>query len=186
MNKLLIALGILTLISCKNSEKNAPSETAAAEIEKTKESKVTKKDKKKIKFSIRVINPYCGGAAPSDEMEIARMKGEPAKEFIFYLNNESEDPIRMITDMEGSASIELNNGKYCVKEGYKSDPEMIKKLNDSDWEFDNECLADWKNQCNQEFVVSDSSSNLVKFTYYPRCGWEGPVPCITNAGFPPP
>ncbi len=181
MNKLLSLLCILTLLSCKNSEQKAPSEVTKNELKKA-----SKKKTKTVTFSVKIIQPYCGGAAPSEEMENMRMKGEPAKQFVFYIYKETGIPIKMVTNMEGSATAELNNGGYCFKEGYKSDPEMIKGLENSDWEFDQACYSQWKEQCNHAFVVSDTSSNHINFTYRPRCSWEGPVPCITNTGFPPP
>jgi len=177
MNKLLSLLCILALLSCKNSEKKVSTEGTKNEVQK---------ETKTVTFSIQVIQPYCGGAAPSDEMENIRMKGEAAQEFGFYVKADNGTPMKLVTTMEGSATAELINGGYCVKEGYKSDPEMIKGLENSDWEFDQECYSQWKEQCNHAFVVSDTSSNQINFTYRPRCGWEGPVPCITNTGFPPP
>ncbi|MDB9725764.1 hypothetical protein OAA90_05230 [Salibacteraceae bacterium] len=181
MNKLLSALCVIALLSCKNSEKKATIEGTKSEV-----SEASKKGLKSISFSVKIIQPYCGGAAPSDEMENERMKGEPAKEFVFYISTDGGSPLKLTTNMEGTANAEFPTGSYCIKEGYKSDPEMIKSLTNSDWEFDEECYANWKAQCNQTFVVSDTTSNNVFFEYRPRCGWEGPVPCITNTGFPPP
>ena len=181
MNKLLYILYVLALFSCKNSEQKAPTEVAKSEVKKA-----SKKKSKTVTFSVKIIQPYCGGVEPSEEMENMRMKGEPAKQFVFYIYQEEGIPIKMMTNMDGAATADMANGSFCIKEGYKSDPEMLKGIIDSDWEFDQECFTQWKEQCILEFVVSDTSTNLVNFTYRPRCGWEGPVPCITNTGFPPP
>ena len=47
-------------------------------------------------------------------------------------------------------------GVSVLKKATKSDPEMLKGIIDSDWEFDQECFTQWKEQCNLEFVVSDN------------------------------
>ena len=128
MNKLLSALCVIALLSCKNSEKKATTEGTKSEV-----SEASKKGLKSISFSVKIIQPYCGGAAPSDEMENERMKGEPAKEFVFYISTDGGSPLKLTTNMEGTANAEFPTGSYCIKEGYKSDPEMIKSLTNSDY-----------------------------------------------------
>lgn len=182
MKKITILLAVLSIFACKNREKRA------TETQKSEQQATASKHEpveKEITVAVRRINPYCGGAAPSDEMERMRMKGEPGNNIVFYITNGNGVSIRFKTSEMGTAKASLKPGSYCIKEGYKIDPEMKKVLANSDWEIDEECIAKWNASCNHEFEVTDSTT-VVSFTYYGRCGYEGPVPCITNAGFPPP
>lgn len=182
MKKALSLWCILALLSCKNTEKNGTTDDKIQKTEKSENSP----NVKTIDFAIKIVQPYCGGAAPSDEMENQRMKGEVARDFSFFVLEKGGEPKKITTNGEGSATLELPNGEYCLKEAYKCDNELINALDNSDWELDEECFEEWKTICNKEFSVSDTGATKIEFTYYPRCGWEGPVPCITNTGFPPP
>ncbi len=186
MNKVLLLFLVIALFACKNKEKSTSTETEKPIKTATDVVENSQPTARKVDFSVRVIRPYCGGAAPSEEMEQMRMKGEMANKFVFYIENNNGVSKRVITNEVGVVSIELEPGEYCVKEGYKADPEMKKELEDSNWEFDKECISEWNATCNHEFSVTNDKNALVSFIYKPKCGWEGPVPCITNAGFPPP
>lgn len=137
----------------------------------------------------RKVNPYCGGAAPTEEMENERLKGSLANNYSFYITS-SEQPDKVIkhtTNELGIAKMDLQPGKYCIKEALKVDEALQNEIRKSNWEIDEDCFQKWVANCNLEFEVkSDSSSQTVHFTHYGRCSWEGPVPCITNTGFPPP
>ncbi len=184
MVKWLIVFLAATMLSCKNSEKNSKAIKSSESTEAV--SSIKDNELKTVQFFVRQINPYCGGAAPTEEMERNRMKGAPAIDFIFYIENKHGVSQRLATNNLGIASAKLKNGSYCIKEGYKADAEMQQSLKNSNWEFDMECLKKWNTTCNLEFEVTDTTNETITFTHYPRCSYEGPVPCITNTGFPPP
>ena len=108
MNKLLYILYVLALFSCKNSEQKAPTEVAKSEVKKA-----SKKKSKTVTFSVKIIQPYCGWCGTiGRRMENMRMKGEPAKQFVFYIYQEEGIPIKMMTNMDGAATADMANGEF--------------------------------------------------------------------------
>jgi hypothetical protein len=139
----------------------------------------------RVNIKLRYIPPYCGGAAPSEQMEQERLKGFPWNNKVFYMNkNDSGKYESFVSDQYGMLRLALFKGKYCLKLPYKVESGSIEKFKKQGWEFDAACLEEVMNQCDFSFEIN--SDTTLNFTHRGRCHYQGPTPCVTNPGPPPP
>ena len=118
MNKVLLLFLVIALFACKNKEKSTSTETEKPIKTATDVVENSQPTARKVDFSVRVIRPYCGGAAPSEEMEQMRMKGEMANKFVFYqvysgpfLEDQPQPPYTLISKSCGDCTAIGSNVK---------------------------------------------------------------------------
>ncbi len=111
-----------------------------------------------VSLTVNYIEPYCGGARPSPEMEENARTPKPYSLQTIYLVNNKGKKIKAKTNAEGKLSLKLSDGTYKLYENWrccKGTPNGGPKKN-----FNQECLQlEWK----KEFAVlevKDGKSDL--------------------------
>ena len=136
-----------------------------------------------VKF--KFIPAYCGGAAPSQEMEEERRKGVPYRSEVLYMDKNGDPNYEsFVTDQFGALRLALLKGNYCIKKPYKIEKSKLAKFKADGWEFDSDCLTKELERCDFSFVVTKDT--IIEYEIYGRCHYNGPVPCVSNPGIPPP
>lgn len=104
--------------------------------------------KQPVKISITYIEPYCGGARPSPEMEEkARTPQAYVKKTLFLVDAKGKT-IKAKTDLNGTLNLKLKAGDYKLYEAWrhcKSTPDGQSKK-----KYSLDCL---KTEWNKEFAV---------------------------------
>ncbi|UTW62354.1 hypothetical protein KFE98_20510 [bacterium SCSIO 12741] len=161
-------LWVLILISCQSTKTTTP-----------------KAKKGGLTFHFQHISPYCGGARPTEEMENERSKGSAWANQVIYLTVNENDPQKFQTDSSGNLVLPYKAGKYCFFLPYKKEKKYLEDWKKAGWEFDEECLAKKMAECDfqKEVAVKDTT---LSFRVYGRCNYQGPIPCTSNPGMPPP
>lgn len=138
-----------------------------------------------VTINFKYVPAYCGGAAPTPEMEAARRKGSFWRNQIIYMNKDQANNFEsFLTDQYGRLNLSLFKGNYCLKMPYKIEPKRIEQHRANDWEFNEDCLQSMISKCDFNFEVTGDT--ILNFSVYGRCQYEGPIPCVSNPGMPPP
>ena len=135
------------------------------------------------------LTPYCGGAAPTPDMEIPRRVPMENTSFLLYLENDDGSrgkELREIkTNAEGGSSIFLPNGNYQLWLPTKklSLEDFIKAESPDRGGFysykDKECFQAWREKADFKFdVKSDSTIHLSQSV---RC-YTDAHPCLKYDG----
>lgn len=139
----------------------------------------------RVTLKFKYVPSYCGGAAPSPEMERERIKGFPWASQLIYMNKgDSTEFESFVTDNFGQLRLALLKGDYCLKSAYKIDPSFKAKYKSEGWEFDEACFQELINKCDYSFSVTKDTT--IEYTVRDRCQYEGPTPCVLNPAPPPP
>lgn len=135
------------------------------------------------KLTFETHAPYCGGAAPTPEMEKGRRSPIPNQNFYFLLKG--QDKIKASTNENGILSIDLEKGNYLI---YSSDKielsydefyNKFKPKNKFEVEKDAPCFKDWYAEA--DFELNLISDTIVTFTTKKRC-YTGTNKCINYKG----
>tara|TARA_B100000508_G_scaffold140891_1_gene144079 strand:- start:687 stop:1211 length:525 start_codon:yes stop_codon:yes gene_type:complete len=138
-----------------------------------------------VTLKFKFIPPYCGGAAPNEEMEAERLKGLPWSSQVLYMNKNNTDSYEsFVTDQYGYLRLALLKGKYCIKKPYKIVKSKVEEFKKEGWEFDEECLLQEMEKCDFSFEVTKDTT--IMYEVRGRCHYNGPIPCVLNPGPPPP
>jgi len=142
-----------------------------------------------VKLNLVNSIPYCGGAAPSHEIEIPRL--EPLKDYALILYSQNDDGSRgaelktVKTDVSGEIAINLPTGQYQLWLPTKklSLEEFIKvESPDKDKNFsykDKECFQAWKERADFSFYVK--TDTIIFLQYKNRC-YTYAHPCLRYDG----
>jgi len=142
-------------------------------------------------ITINLFNsiPYCGGAAPTPEMEIPRL--EPLKDYVLILYSQNNDGSRgaelkeVKTDISGKITLNLPTGQYQLWLPTKklSLEEFIKvESPDKGKNYiykDKECFQAWKERADFSFKVK--SDTTISLQYKNRC-YMDTHPCLRYDG----
>lgn len=177
MRILILLASVALLFSCKANKEANPSQ------EKTQ----TAKSGNSVSISIHFqeYRPYCGGAAPSPEIEAEVSKGVPYgnKEILFMDVNNKE--WKFNTNEKGDVEIMLPAGDYKIYSKGKRDQAQIEKWKGDNWEFNEECLEKYFRE-SDHFLSLTKESQDTSFRVRNRCWYQGPIPCVKNPKDPPP
>ncbi|MBL7917188.1 MAG: hypothetical protein JNM96_02250 [Bacteroidia bacterium] len=132
--------------------------------------------------SLTYIQPYCGGARPTEEMEKDAATPKPYATKKITLVSESGKIFNLETDEKGNLNLKLKDGIYKMYEPWrfnKGTPDGTEFKR-----FDNNCLnQEW----NKEFSVLEVKGNTAKlkevYTIYNYCDFN--LPCILESQKPP-
>ena len=138
-------------------------------------------------------NPYCGGAAPSEEMmrQSTTPKAYPNKKFYVRKGNVNStlmDTILSFTsDLDGNFNFKLAPGIYSIIQS--------SQLKELDWKnyksnqytvVDEKCLQAWWAKPYYLLEVKDKDISDLNFIFRHRCFVPGDIPCINYIGPMPP
>ena len=102
----------------------------------------------KVNLKFKYIPAYCGGAAPSNEMEAERQKGLAWRGQVLYMDKNGANNFESYaTDQYGYLKLALLEGNYCIKKPYKIEEAKLMKFKNEGWEFNQECLKQELKKC---------------------------------------
>ena len=145
-----------------------------------------------LKVTFQTHRPYCGGAAPTPEMENGFTEALADQVFYVYEGDRPSSVTKMIkvrTDANGFFSIDLKKGVYSIISEDKALTlqEFIEKkkiINDFyRYDKDDSCFEKWYNT--PELVV-DLSSNEERNVVINHACFTGDNPCMNYVGPYPP
>jgi hypothetical protein len=146
----------------------------------------------KKKFAVTghllIQGSYCGGAAPSKEMEEEARRAKPYanKELLIREGKANALGTAMVTrtrtDANGDFKVELAPGSYCLvlaeKERRRDDAFYTQQYQS----VDKPCDSKWLNTCELTFNVADRPVSGLRLTLQKKCFIESLSPCITYTG----
>lgn len=138
--------------------------------------------KKTYTFKITYIQPYCGGAKPTPEMEEESRKPKPysGKTVFFISENGKTDSAR--TNEKGILKIKLPLGNFKVFEAWR----FYKKTPNDDVSenFNASCLqAEWNIHFMTVSVTKKKLSQNIENPIIRYCAWN--APCLNETHLPP-
>lgn len=138
--------------------------------------------KKTYAFKITYIQPYCGGAKPTPEMEEESRKLKPYSGKTVFFVSESGKTDSARTNEKGQLKIKLPLGNYKVFEDWRFHKKTAN--NEDPGNFDASCL---QQEWNKHFMtVSIEKKKITKITENPivqYCSWN--APCQNETHLPP-
>ncbi|MDP1800202.1 MAG: hypothetical protein Q8L81_02530 [Bacteroidota bacterium] len=138
--------------------------------------------KKLVSTQITFMQPYCGGARPTPEIQADAQKAKPYsnKTIVVVSNKGKVDSSK--TTVEGTFKINLKPGTYKLFEAWRYYKKADGGLAVSD--FDQECIkAEWKKEI-KEVIVSKTEIKVTdKNEIIQICPWN--LPCILESHKPP-
>lgn len=147
------------------------------------------KNAKLVRITVSNAKPYCGGAAPTPDMQNPKMEVLPNFSLVLFIQNEDDTrgkEIKMVTtDNSGLLTFELPAGKYQLWKPSKllSFEEFVKAESPDlgkDFEYkDKECFLAWKE--NPDFVFEVNSDTTLNLAYHLNCN-TGSHPCLKYKG----
>lgn len=150
-----------------------------------------------IRGTVSYLEPYCGGAAPTPEIEARRNIPVPAPNFVLHFkkgsrNNEKTRVEKTVTaNASGYFEVRLPKGDYCIVEDYKSKPFAVPAATQfTTW--DTTCLKNKYNDCDFKLKVTGPTADTIKLVFRkhcffnPPCGsYTGPLPPTAQPPRPP-
>jgi hypothetical protein len=146
----------------------------------------------KISGQITQTNAYCGGAAPTEEMEKEFRKKHPLPGRKLYLRagiqNDVSKPLvaETVSNALGGFEFDVPAGSYCLITEEKFEAKEHKAPEQWGVRFQGEaCLKEWMQACDQVIIVTDRSVSHLEINKYQRCfiqtdnpcyAWDGPMP----------
>ena len=134
-----------------------------------------------IRDTLFYIQPYCGGARPTPEIEAESRKPKPYANRTMIIISDKQKVDSVKTDQYGAFKLKLKKGKYKMYEAwkyYKSTP-----TGDPLSSYDKVCLEnEWKKDC-MNIKISRSSISIDSCILIEHCPWN--VPCISEQHLPP-
>lgn len=145
-----------------------------------------------VSGKITQTNAYCGGAAPSEEMQKEFSKKHPLPGKKLYLRegiqNDISKPIidETVSNALGGFEFDVLPGEYCLITEEKF--EAMDHQAHEQWgvRFQGEtCLKEWMQSCDQVIKVTDQNVEDIEINKHHRCFiqtdnpcyvWDGPMP----------
>ncbi len=131
---------------------------------------------------ITYIQPYCGGARPTPEMEAETQKPKPYSEKTIIIISEKGKVDSIKTDKDGNFKKTLKYGNYTFFEAWK----YYKKTPDGTEIslYDKNCLAtEWKKEFKSVSVTKGKVTEEEKYQINLKCPWS--MPCLLEQNVQP-
>jgi hypothetical protein len=135
--------------------------------------------KKTINVTFTYIQPYCGGARPSEEMLREAEKPKPySNKTVMCVSTKGRiDSAK--TDENGKARFKLKKGSYLVYESWRY--YLYTPFNIPIESFDRECLKSEWQKATCKIVVDRKAANVVGLhPIVVPCSWN--APCLLEQG----
>ena len=146
----------------------------------------------KVTGNILVAGSYCGGAAPSKEMEEEARRPKPFANQGFLIRSGKMNALgtamatRTRTDANGTFNLELAPGSYCMVLEEKESAREAGFYTQKNMVVDKPCDQKWLNTCDISFTVADKNISGLRLTLNKKCLITSLSPCITwNGPLPP-
>jgi len=137
--------------------------------------------KKKISLTITQLEPYCGGARPTKEMQQQTQIPKPYVNKTMIVVSESGKVDSSKTNALGVLKLKLKPGKYKLLEGwhyYKRIPTGF-----SEKDFDMNCLKqEWQKELYSIIVDSKKAEAIPERGIIIYCPWA--TPCLLESARP--
>lgn len=137
--------------------------------------------KSDVSISVTYVQPYCGGARPSEEMLEMANKPQPFIEKTIIVVNEKGKAIKLKTDTSGKINTKLKVGNYKLYELWrykKSTPDGQSLKN-----YDSNCLkTEWKKEFASLSVDSKKVDYQLTNGIVVNCNWL--IPCMLDSAKP--
>ncbi|HEX2898469.1 MAG TPA: hypothetical protein VHS96_02005 [Bacteroidia bacterium] len=146
----------------------------------------------KVSGNVLVTGSYCGGAAPSEEIlaEASRPKPFANKGFLIRsgkMNALGTDMVtRTRTDAQGTFSVELIPGTYCMVLETKERARDAGFYKLQNLAVDKPCDQKWLNTCDLTFTVADKNITGLRLNFNKKCFVDDLSPCVSFTGPMPP
>ena len=138
--------------------------------------------KKLVSTPITFLQPYCGGARPSPEMQADAQKAKPYSNKTLVVVSAKGKVDSAKTNAEETFKINLKPGTYKLFEAWRYYKKAAAGLAVND--FDKECIkTEWKKEI-KEIVVTKTEIKITdKNEIIEICPWN--LPCILESHKPP-
>jgi hypothetical protein len=146
----------------------------------------------KVTGHVLIQGSYCGGAAPSPEIEAEARTPKPAVNQAFVVRKGSINApgtamvTRVRTDAKGNFSLELTPGTYCMVIDEKENRRTAEFLSTAYYVIDKKCDDKWLTACDLSFTIADKPISGLRLTLNRKCmlnntfspcvSWDGPLP----------
>lgn len=131
-----------------------------------------------VSFQVTYLEPYCGGARPSPEIEEKANTPQAYLNKIVYIVNAQGKAVKAKTNAEGKVSIKLKAGNYKLYEAWrykKGTPDAQPKKN-----YDCNCLqGEWKKEFAMLGVDSKKTDYTLSNGIIIPCNWN--MPCVLDS-----
>lgn len=137
---------------------------------------------KKISLTVNYLQPYCGGARPTPEMEAEAQTPKPLANTSLVLIDAKGKAKTVKTDKNGKLTLKLKPGNYELKElwRYKKTTPNGSDIN----QFETSCLEEeWKSVLQKLTVSKDGIKNEELYTIIRFC--DHSIPCVKESFKPP-
>ena len=137
---------------------------------------------------ILIVNNYCGGVAPTQELLNSIREPQPCLEKYFFLKkgeaNSAKNPVIDVIhiDSTGSFSVQLKKGTYCVIQDFQTKPLKLDNYKESEnFKFQgDDCMRKYWSDCYQTIELNQNINDLI-ITTYKKCFGDG-NPCMLYTG----
>ncbi len=191
--KPIIIILLLPLFSCVNTKQVATAQEPT-NLQVTSDQAndvVVIEDKSNIQITITHYTPYCGGAAPTQEMLDNR--NHPMSNTSYNLINlDTKEKTKVTTDALGVLHLDLGIGNYAIQELFKDCSfEEFKKQNITSsgmyqQDLGSDCYEQWWKSYLGEFnVISMDEKQHLNMSESESC-FTGNNPCLMYTGPYPP
>ena len=163
---------------------------------KNKAASVSVPDQKikfKISGTVNVTTPYCGGAAPSEEIMENSRKPQPYNAKVFYVRKgninsmKAEIILSFTTNTKGEFVIELPEGTYSIIQKEQTVAFKMKDYKMDKFHIAEEsCLKEWWGKPYHVLDIKDKNIEGLIFTFHRQCFVTSDIPCIRYIGPMPP
>lgn len=146
-----------------------------------------------VTIELTQTRPYCGGAAPTPEVERDSRTPHPLVGAHYLLragsvNTEVEPLHELVLDEQGRVTVLLQAGDYCIvgtdKRSLAAPPGPTSGPGQG--QQDAACLAEQQRVCDLVVHVDEGEGpQVVQHNFVQRCFWR-PGPCYVGPPIPPP
>ncbi len=163
--------------------------TTVIKTSQIKDTQTVEQQPYNFEFEIIRYFPYCGGAAPTEEM-LNRYSPEKAEFVLTNLKTNKKTTFK--TDSLGVKKMQLKSGKYGIKEKFKDVPfdefyaNFYQKSNNFAKSQGKDCYREWWKSNLVEFEITDTTTVLKKKIVIQDACFIGKNPCLEFVGPNPP
>lgn len=193
-----VLLAGLLLTACQNPGRQKGGRAASDSDNKVQSMETNKQEGVKVVIQVTQTESYCGGAAPSPEMEARMYTPVPLPEKkVFLKKGEKNNPdlkplVSLTSDAKGMIVIYLSPGVYNLvddrkhsRDYYNSLLKNHEKETESYSAINKECLEQWVVEPELTLIVESDKENVFVVNFNKDCPWRR-IPCVGYKGNYPP
>lgn len=137
---------------------------------------------KKISVSVNYLQPYCGGARPTPEMEAEAQTPKPLTSSSLVLIDSKGKAKTVKTDKNGKLNLKLKEGNYLLKETWRH--KQTTPNGEAITKFEESCLKEEWKLVLQSISVSKTEVKVTEnYTIINYC--DHSIPCFKESFKPP-